>query len=124
LSIHIIMFLILSASFCKYCVDAKQILNNNNLKYIDIDINLKSDNWRSILISLSSLTNDRKSIPIIFQSKDPNADDLQYAQSLTDILFKSDPDYSDFSAFWTYVGGYTDLQNLIDNIDISIDNNY
>lgn len=113
------MFLILGTSECKYCHEAKKLLNNLNLKYIYIDLVLKyGDNWRSIFTLLKSILNTQRSIPIIFK------DAIGAEKTNTDKIVLDQNSEINF-ADWQLVGTFFDLQDLIDDtLDLSISDDY
>jgi glutaredoxin len=137
--IIIMMFVVLGSPTCKYCTDAKRLLESNdplsNIEYTYIDIPTTfGDEWRSKFAVLKSLINEQKSIPIVFQCIDPSWSS-EYEVPSIDIIYNSVQVLIDcinsnrvpgdaFQEHWKFIGGYTDLQNVVDNLDISIDNNY
>jgi len=104
------MFLILGTGDCKFCHEAKRLLEENGLKYTYIDLSLKLDDWRSIFGTLTSILGPQKTIPIIFKTALASAD--TEAELTVDSLQSNG---------WSLVGGYTDLMDLIESQEITID---
>jgi glutaredoxin len=110
------MFLILGAPNCKYCVESKKLLESHSLNYLYCDLTLiYGAEWRSIFNDLKPLIKSQKTIPIIFHSKNIEDQMLTIPESfqVEDILKK-----------WVLVGTFFDLEEHVDNLDISIDNDY
>lgn len=105
------MFLILGTSECKYCLESKKLLDSLSLKYTYVDLSLKfGDNWRSIFNTLKSILGTQRTIPIIFTNNtDENCD-------LTPEALKK--------AGWNLIGDFFSLKDHLDNLDISISDNY
>lgn len=109
------MFLILGTSKCQYCDKAKSFLNDNNLNYHYVDLILElGDHWRSIFKALDKVIQQQKTIPLVFLEKNPCGD----APSVPDLH----PTY--LMEHYDFLGDYNKLQDYVDNLDITIDNNY
>ena len=105
-----IMFLILGHEKCKYCTQAKELLNANNIEFLYESLFLKygEENWRSVFTVLNDKIKGQKSIPIVF-----TCDDNETKVNL-DNLDES----------WNLVGTYQDLVNYVDNMQLTIDDDY
>lgn len=107
------MFLILGTGDCKYCLESKKLLENNNLNYLYYDLFLRyNTEWRVIFKVLKSHLKSQKTIPIIFHSKNELPVDLE----------SIDPE--NLLEDWDLVGNYFDLVDIVDDLDLSIDDNY
>ena len=61
------MFKIYGTNECSYCVLAKQLLNNNNINYNFINV---SNNKTEILNKYSKISNNQRTIPLIFDNNE------------------------------------------------------
>lgn len=105
------MFLVLGTPECKYCLESKQFLDERGLKYTYIDLTIGlGDNWRSIFSDLKSIIGAQRTIPIIFRSEDT----AKVPDGLTSESLNG----------WTFVGGYFDLVDLVNESDLSISDDY
>jgi glutaredoxin len=112
-----IMFLILGTLDCKFCIESKKLLDSQHLKYLYYDLTLKyGTEWRSIFNELKSLLKSQKTIPIIFRIK---TNDSKIEPSVPESFT-----VEDLLKEWDFVGSYFDLEDLMDDLDISIDNDY
>lgn len=104
------MFLILGHEKCKYCTQAKELLNANNIEFMYESLFLKygEENWRSVFTVLKDKINSQKSIPIVFTCND---------DQIT-------PDLENLDESWNLVGTYQDLVSYVDNMQLTIDDNY
>ena len=104
------MFLILGHEKCKYCTQAKELLNASNTEFIYESLFLKygEENWRSVFTVLEDKIKDQKSIPIIF-----TCDDSETNVNLENL-----------DESWKFIGTYQDLVSYIDNMQLTIDDNY
>lgn len=59
------MYILYGTNTCPYCEKAKQLLNKNNIEYKYHDI---SENKTEILNNLADLTNNQRTIPVIFNN--------------------------------------------------------
>lgn len=107
------MFLILGTSECKFCLESKKLLDSLNLKYTYVDLLLKfGDDWRCIFLVLDKVLLKQKSIPIIFHNfKEQTEVPVLTPQGLED-------------AGWKLIGTYFDLQDHVEDLDLSISDNY
>jgi glutaredoxin len=103
------MFLILGTSECKFCYEAKRLLDENSLKYTYIDLSLKLDDWRSIFSILKSILGPQKTIPIIFK-------ETEDASTVTELTLE------ELQRGRKLIGGFTDLKDYIEDQEITIDN--
>lgn len=89
----------------------------NNLEYMYINLNLKfGDNWRSIFTILHSVLNGQRSIPIIFKrTNTESTEPTEYPSAFTpEVLLKT----------WTFIGGYSELEASLDDLDLSVNSDY
>lgn len=111
------MFLILGTSECKYCIEAKKLLETHSLKYMYIDVSLKLGvNWRSIFVTLKTILNGQRSIPIIFKLKEHPMEPIEPVEpaDYTPALLNQ----------WDLLGSYFELEDSLDDDPLSIDNDY
>lgn len=109
-------FLILGTTECKYCHEAKKLLNQHNLKFIYVDLTLKfGEQWRSIFDVLKDKLGSQRTIPIIAVSS--STIELDYTPIISPSLFDSD-------VSWQLVGNYFDLEEYLDSLPITLDDNY
>lgn len=116
------MFLILGTSECKFCLESKKLLNDSGLKYTYLDLSLKfGDGWRCIFNLLKSILGKHKTIPIIFQldEGDTNAGSDNYGQVPEELT----PEELEKRG-WSYVGTFFELEELVDDLGISINDDY
>lgn len=104
------MFLILGHEKCKYCTQAKELLNANSIEFIYESLFLKygEENWRSVFTVLKDKIKDQKSIPIVF-----TCDNDETTVNLDNL-----------NESWKLVGTYQDLVSYVDNMQLTIDDNY
>ncbi len=111
-------FLILGTPDCKYCHEAKKLLNQHNLQFIYVDLALKfGDQWRTIFDILKDKLGSQRTIPIVAVSKS----DINMPIIRSDMFDSRDS--------WQLVGNYFDLEEYIrdmnmGNDDITLDDNY
>jgi glutaredoxin len=104
------MFLILGHTKCKFCNQAKELLNENNLnfKYEDLFLKYGEENWKNVFSTLRERILDQKSIPIVFMNNND--------ETIVDL--------EKLDETWRLIGTYQDLVTYIDNMDLTIDDNY
>jgi len=102
------MFLIYGASDCQFCHKAKCLLNDSNMEFTYVNLtDMYQDGWRQVFTDLAHLINGQTKIPLIFKSEPGVATSLVHkGRDLTG---------------WTFVGNYFDLEDLLDNMDLSVD---
>lgn len=104
------MFLILGHSKCKFCTQAKELLDECNLefKYEDLFLKYGEDNWKVVFSNLKGRIKEQKSVPIIFLSEDQ----------------ETPVDIDNLDERWKIIGTHQDLLRYTDNMDLTIDDNY
>lgn len=117
------MFLVIGTPDCKFCIDAKNVLNSNSLEYIYYDLSLKyGESWRDIFTyfkACPSVPNNRqpRGIPIIFRF-------TGIVPQTETPVFELPTDPLEWSADWEYIGGIFDLEDYLDTVLDGIDDNY
>jgi glutaredoxin len=102
------MFLIYGTTDCMFCHRAKVLLTDSGLPFTYVDLNdmyFPPEDWRQVFKDLAHLINGQTKIPLIFKSA-PGCSPVGRGSNLTG---------------WTFVGGYFDLEDLLDNMDLSLD---
>lgn len=117
------MILVLGAPFCIYCKGSREILDGGNIEYVYVNVNEKLDNWKDIFDKTSAVCAGHKSIPLIFQYESAGLElGTVEANDLAGMLLKGGLEQLPIG--WKFVGGKQELAALIDNLDITIDDNY
>lgn len=117
------MFLVLGAPFCTYCKGSREILDGNNISYVYVDVEGKFDNWKDIFDKTTAVRAGQKSIPLIFQYEPAGLEmGTVTADELGEMLLSGG--LKELPIGWKFIGGKQELTALIDNLDITIDDNY
>jgi glutaredoxin len=98
------MYLILGTPECKFCTEAKALLNSKGLKYLYTDLGA---NWKDYFTILKPILGLQRTIPIVFQGGPEPPSDISI-EALA-------------AAGWKIVGTFADLEDHITDIDISDD---
>lgn len=117
------MFLILGAHFCKYCNGARTILDTCNISYHYVDVSEKLTHWKDVFGLTEHVNLGQRSIPLIFQYE-ANGLEIGHvtAEGLTTMLL--DGSLTHLPIGWKFIGGKQELEEIIDNLDITLDDNY
>jgi len=97
------MYLILGTPQCKYCIEAKKLLERKSLEFIYYDLmQTYGDAWRDVFKDLNKYIGSQRTIPLIFTSDKNTSSDV-----LKSIL----------AGEWTFVGDYFKLEDLTNDND-------
>lgn len=109
------MFLILGTPECKYCLESKKLLDSLKIKYTYVDLSLElGDDWRSIFSELKNILKGQKTIPIIFQEKTPGSGTTPSGLTVKQLS----------DSGWNILGTFFELEDLVNDMDISICDEY
>lgn len=109
------MFLILGTPECKYCLESKKLLDSLKLKYTYVDLSLKlGEDWRSIFLTLKTILKGQKTLPIVFQEKSSGK-----GVEPKDLTIQGLND-----AGWDLLGTFFELEDLVNEMDISLCDDY
>lgn len=109
-------FLIFGTPTCGFCSDAKQLLNENSLRYVYYDLTLKyGESWRDVFGFLGNTFDLVKPnrIPIIFQAKGDPVEGFTFPDTAEEL-----------QQHWTYVGGFFELEELVEDMDVELSETY
>lgn len=102
-------FLILGAPDCKFCKFAKLLVSDYEMTYDYLDLTeVYPGNWRNVFMDLADYIKGQTSIPLIFKSND-----APVSQPLREHVMKLE-----------FVGGFQELQELLDNDDFDLSGTY
>lgn len=102
-------FLILGAPDCKFCKFAKLLVGDYDLTFDYVDLaEVYPGNWREAFIDLADYIDGQSSIPLIFKSNGK-----KMSGALRDHLKDLE-----------FVGGFQELQELLDNDDFDLSGAY
>lgn len=106
-------FALFGTPTCKYCDQAKKLLTDSKISYTYQALtDVYPTDWRDGLKYLRPIIGDKHtSIPLVFRT----GNDTSTAPDLTNI---------DSFNGWTFIGSYFDLEEHLDNEDLSTDQNY
>ena len=110
-----LIFLIYGTPECSYCDKAKTLLTNMRISYIYNDLSLMYENWKDGFNFLKPFIKGQTKIPIIFRNGDSSTGPLPHTVQGEDNL--------NLSLTWTHVGGYFELEALLDDMDSDLQSN-
>ncbi len=114
------MFLIYGTPDCQFCQKAKILLTDNSLTFTYQDLtDVYPTGWRQVFTDLKTRINGCTKIPLIFKSADGTADSGSGSPaSASAHPLSLDPEK------WEFIGGYFELEELIDSMDINLNDKY
>ena len=140
MSVESLNFLIYGTPDCTYCQTAKSLLSNLKIPYIYQDLTLIYENWKEVFTTLKPFLKGQTKIPIIFRSSemgtssDPSHQPhllvaQQIQQGAPDNRGSIDSSLTEIASStstlgWTLVGGYFELESMLEDMEISLGDNY
>ncbi len=107
------MFLIYGTPDCQFCQKAKILLTDNNLNFTYKDLtDSYTAGWRQVFTDLKSTIKGQTKIPLIFKSVASGT-----------MLVPIHPLDLD-SETWEFIGGYFELEEFVDSLDINLNDKY
>ncbi len=102
-------FLIYGTPECSYCDKAKALMSNLKIPYVYHDLTSIYDNWKDVFTVLKPVIKNQSKIPIIFINKQNNDGPHPHV---------------DLTSPWTFVGGYYELEAMLEDMDLDLCDNY
>lgn len=126
LNSYMVEFLIFGTPKCSYCVHSKILLEDEEIEFLYVDLNLFYDDWKNALNDneLGSYINGQRKIPLIFKKSTDG-------EFVLPEKFKCDKTegYDKTAAVspdvhWTFIGGFNELKKDVNSRDIILDDKY
>ncbi len=121
------IFLIYGTPDCSYCDKAKTLLTNMKISYIYNDLTLMYENWKDVFTILKPIIKGQTKIPIIFRSG-ASSTTVPLPHATGDCLGLTHrpegPLNLPLTSGWTHVGGYFELEVLLEDMELNVGDKY
>jgi len=106
------MYVILGAPQCKYCNEAKKVLQGKSYKYVDLTTIYGTEGWRKIFSDIPAYIGQR-TIPLVFVIEGDRDVTVNTHGELMDVISEA-----------TFVGGFIELIDHLESQDLAMDGDY